>query len=190
MNINFVSAFTINTPYEQEVENLKKSLVQFGFSTEHIVPIQNLGTWAKNCQQKAKVIKGKLTELNEPIIWLDADAVINKEPELFSRIEKNLAICVYRNEYLSGTIFLKPTQQIHDLLDEWIIECEKNPTEWDQKILQRLILKNNIDHEVLPTSYCKVDFFKADDLVISQNQASRRFKKIINNNNNNNNSLT
>lgn len=180
MKLNFISAYTIDTPYEKEVENLKESLIKFGFSTEHVVPINNLGTWEKNCQQKATVIKNKLLELQEPIIWLDADAVLNKEPELFSRIKKNLAICVYGREYLSGTIFLKPVKEIYELIDEWVSECDKNPKEWDQRILQRLILKNNIDHEILPTSYCKVDFFKSDDNVILQNQASRRFKKIIN----------
>jgi hypothetical protein len=181
LRLNFVSAYTINTPYEQEVENLKQSLIKFGFSTEHIVPIDNLGSWEKNCQQKATVIKNKLLELKEPIIWLDADAVLNKEPELFHSIQKDLAICVYNKEYLSGTLYLKPTEEIHKLLDEWIIECNENPKELDQKILQKLILKNNVEHEVLPTSYCKVDFFKSDDNIIAQNQASRRFKKIINN---------
>jgi len=179
--MNFVSAYTINTPYAGEVENLKQSLMKFGFSTEHVVPINNLGTWEKNCQQKATVIKNKLLELREPIIWLDADAVINKPPVLFTQIQEDLAICVYRGQYLSGTIFLKPTSQIFNLLDDWINECFNNPTQWDQKILQKLILNKKINHFILPASYCKVDFFKTDDNVISQMQASRRFKSIINN---------
>jgi len=180
LKLNFVSAYTINTPYEKEVENLKESLIKFGHSTKHIVSIDNLGTWEKNCQQKAIVIKNKLLELREPIIWLDADAVIEKPPTLFNEIQEDLGICVYRGEYLSGTIFLKPSKQIFDLLDEWIKECANNPKEWDQKILQKLILDKKINHFILPSSYCKVDFFKSDDNVISQNQASRRFKKIIN----------
>jgi hypothetical protein len=184
MKINFVSAYTINTPYEEEIKNLKKSLTDFGFSTNHIVPINNLGTWEKNCQQKATVIKNKLLELREPIVWLDADAVIKKTPTLFTEIEEDLGICVYRGEYLSGTIFLKPSEQIFDLLDRWIEECNNNPKEWDQKILQKLILNKKINHFTLPPSYCKVDFFKSDENVISQNQASRRFKKIINCNKN------
>jgi len=178
--MNFISAYTVNTPYEKEVENLKESLIKFGFSTEHIVPINDLGTWEKNCQQKATVIKNKLLELREPIVWLDADAVIKKPPTLFTEIEEDFGICVYRGEYLSGTVFLKPSKQIFDLLDEWIQECINNPKEWDQKILQKLILDKKINHFILPSSYCKVDFFKSDDNVISQNQASRRFKKIIN----------
>lgn len=178
--MNFISAYTVNTPYEVEVENLKESLIKFGFSADHIVPIDNLGTWEKNCQQKAKVIKNKLLELMQPIIWLDADAVIKKPPILFTQIQEDLGICVYRGQYLSGTIFLKPSKQIFDLLDKWIEECDHNPKEWDQKILQKLILDKKIKHFILPTSYCKVDFFKSDDNVIAQNQASRRFKKIIN----------
>lgn len=183
MKLNFISAYTVNTPYEKEVENLKKSLIQFGFSTEHVVPIHNLGTWEKNCQQKATVIKDKLLELQEPVIWLDADAVVKKEPNLFYSIEEDLAFCINKKNgnFLSGTIFMKPTKIIFNLLDHWIVNCHNNPEEWDQKILQKLIIEKKIKYYTLPYSYCKVDFFKSNENIISQNQASRRFKRIINN---------
>lgn len=181
MKLNFVSAFTVNTPYEEEVKKLKESLIEFGFSTDHIVPIKNLGTWEKNCAQKARVIKDKLRELNEPIIWIDADAVIEKQPIIFNQIEEDLAVCYYRRQMCSGIIFIKPTQKMFEMLDEWINLCDTNPTKLDQDLLDLAIKNKKIKYFNLPTSYCKVDFFDAEEVVIVQNQASRKFKNIINN---------
>jgi len=179
-----VSGYTKNTPYEKEVQNLKTSLDKFGFSCEHIVGFENLGTWEKNCQQKALILKSKLQELKTPIVWLDADAVLKKNPVLFYEIEKDIAFCYYRiagkDELLSGTIFLKPSEISFKILDEWIKLNNQNPKEWDQRTLQKIIKNFKIDYYNLPPSYCKIDYIKCDEIVIGQNQSSRRFKSIIN----------
>ena len=160
-----VSGYTINTPYEQEVEALKKSLIKNNLSTEHIIGFQNQGSWEKNCQEKAKIILQKLKELKKPIVWLDADAELFEYPILFHNIKKDIAFCYYNQEVLSGTLYLKPTQKIFSLLEEWIEENKNNPTKWDQKNLEKIILKNNIDFEELPTSYGKVDFLDRKSVV-------------------------
>jgi hypothetical protein len=179
-----VSGYTKNTPYEKEVQNLKASLDKFGFSCEHIVGFENLGTWEKNCQQKALILKSKLQQLKTPIVWLDADAVLKKNPVLFYEIEKDIAFCYYRiagkDELLSGTIFLKPSEISFKILDEWIKLNNQNPKEWDQRTLQKIIKNFKIDYYNLPPSYCKIDYIKCDEIVIGQNQSSRRFKSIIN----------
>jgi|694.fasta_scaffold15908_8 hypothetical protein len=179
-----VSGYTKNTPYEKEVQNLKASLDKFGFSCEHVVGFENLGTWEKNCQQKALILKSKLQELKTPIVWLDADAVLKKNPVLFYEIEKDIAFCYYRiagkDELLSGTIFLKPSEISFKILDEWIKLNNQNPKEWDQRTLQKIIKNFKIDYYNLPPSYCKIDYIKCDEIVIGQNQSSRRFKSIIN----------
>lgn len=183
-NFTIISGYTINTPYEKEVENLKRSLASLGLSTEHIIGFKNQGTWEKNCQYKAIIIKNKLLELNRPVVWLDADAVVKKNPELFFRIDKDIAFCfrkiVKSLELVSSTIFIKPTDLNFSIIDEWIKLNNLNPKEWDQKILQKIIEEKNIDYYNLPFSYCKIDYMKSDEIVIGQNQASRRFKSIIN----------
>lgn len=174
-----VSGFTKNTPYEKEIENLRLSLNNFKLSTEHLVGFENLGTWEKNCQQKALIIKQKLIELNCPVVWLDADAVIVKFPEIFLSIRKDVGLCFYQGQLCSGTLFFKPTDGNFKILDEWINENELNPKQWDQKVLQRVVKKNKIDYHKLPVSYCKVDNFISKEIVIMQNQASRRFKNAV-----------
>lgn len=178
-----ISGYTINTPYEKEVKNLKRSLENFGFSSEHIVGFESLGTWEKNCQQKALIIKSKLRELAVPVVWLDADAILRKNPILFSQIEKDIAFCYSKiagkYELLSGTIFLKPTELNFKILDEWINLNNLDPNQWDQRNLQKIIKSWNIDYYNLPLSYCKIDYIKCTEVIISQNQASRRFKKLL-----------
>jgi hypothetical protein len=103
---------------------------------------------------------------------------------LFYEIEKHIAFCYYRiagkDELLSGTIFLKPSEISFKILDEWIKLNNQNPKEWDQRTLQKIIKNFKIDYYNLPPSYCKIDYIKCDEIVIGQNQSSRRFKSIIN----------
>ena len=82
-NFTIVSGFTLKTPYESEVQFLRESLKKFSLTDEHIVGYENQGTWRKNCQYKALIIKSKLEELNSPVVWLDADAVLLSYPKLF-----------------------------------------------------------------------------------------------------------
>lgn len=180
MNYKIVSGYTKNTPYEKEINNLRISLKQFGFTDEHLVPFENKGTWEKNCQYKAYIIKEKLKQLNTPVVWLDADAVLKKSPDIFCQINEDLGLCFYRQELMSGTLFFKPTENNFKLLDEWIKLNNENPQKWDQKVLQQIVNNWKINYYKLPLSYCKIDYIKTNEIVIGQNQASRRFKKIIN----------
>lgn len=180
MNYQIISGYSKNTPYEKEVSFLIKSLIKFNICVDHIVGFENQGTWEKNCQYKAIIIRDKLKELNIPIVWLDCDAILEKEPILFDTIKQDIAFCKYKGKLASGTLYLKPSEKIYRLVEDWIKHNSLNPTAWDQKVLQKTIERYNIKYEELPLSYCKVDFFESDEIVIAQNQASRRFKKIIN----------
>lgn len=171
-----ISGFTLKTPYETEVQFLKESLKKFSLSDEHIVGYENQGTWRKNCQYKALIIKSKLEELNSPVVWLDADAVLLSYPKLFENIEEDIALAKY-GEVMSGTLYFKPTQNVFSLLDQWIDENFKNPLTLDQSILDKVLKSNDIKIKRLPFSYC--DFIGLKNCVIAQNQASRRFRTLI-----------
>jgi hypothetical protein len=171
-----VSGFTLKTPYETEVQLLKESLKKFSLNDEHIVGYENQGTWRKNCQYKALIIKSKLEELNSPVVWLDADAVLLSYPKLFEEIEEDIALAKY-GEVMSGTLYFKPTRNVFSLLDEWIDENFKNPLTLDQSVLDRVLKRNDIKIKRLPFAYC--DFIGLKNCVIAQNQASRRFRQLI-----------
>lgn len=176
-----VSGFTINTPYEKEIETLIESIQKNEIINYEIIPYKNMGSWSANCQYKAIIIKNQLLNSNIPIIWLDADAVLYSYPNLFDSIPEDIAFCTYYGGVASGTLYMKPTKQIISLCEEWISMNSKNTEIFDQKNLNTLVKQNNIKYYKLPISYCKIDFAKCHEkIVIGQNQASRRFKKIIN----------
>lgn len=174
---HIVSGYTIATPYEIEIETLKASVLKFGLVAT-IYGYVNKGTWEGNCAQKAIIIRDCLRERMEPVVWLDADAEVLGYPALFNTITEDMAVCRYKGELLSGTLYFKPVPAVFDLLDRWIAANEASPGEWDQVVLDRVLSGVSIFN--LPTTYCKVDFFESEGAtVIGQNQASRRFKALV-----------
>lgn len=182
MNFKIISGYTKDTPYEQEITNLVESLRKYNITNYEIVEYDSFGNWSQNCQYKAYIIQDQLRKNNTPVVWLDADAVLYDYPILFETIDKDIAFCDYYGGVASGTLYIKPTIQMINLFDEWIHLNAQNINIWDQKNLTILINKYKISYVNLPVSYCKIDFANCSEkIIISQNQASRRFKKTINN---------
>ncbi len=180
MNYVVVSMYTVNTPYEQEVKNLRKSLEKFKVKHK-IYPIKNTGSWAKNCQQKALVIRQAMDEFSENVVWIDADAILERTPELFSRLKCDIAYYYLKafKELLSGTLFFTNNQRMKSLVDEWIALNATND-KWDQKNLQSIVeSKRDLRKSILPVEYCKIDkirFTNSANPVVTHYQASRRFR--------------
>lgn len=184
MNYVIVSCYTENTPYEKEVQNLIKSLDLLGLES-HIQPFSSLGSWEKNCQHKARYILEIMNQFDQNIVWVDADAVIIKEPVLFNKLQADIAYYYleHRKEVLSGTLFLRNNKKVRKLLEHWIKLNDTNML-WDQKNLERALESTaTLKKEILPESYCKIfdsKHQKLGDPVIVHYQASRRFKRKIN----------
>lgn len=163
-----ISYYTKNTPYENIVLNLIKSLKQFNLPHK-IYPKPNQGSWVKNTQQKSVVIQEALNEFFTDIIWTDADSVIMREPVFFNEIQDkdfDVSLCYLSTTYdphelLSGTIYFKNNQIVKNLVNDWV-ELNKTKTEWDQKTLQELIDGKYKDLRIvpLPPEYIKIDRFE------------------------------
>lgn len=173
--------YTINTPYEQEVENLRASLEKFKVPHK-IYPIENTGSWAKNCQQKAVVIRRAMDEFQANIVWIDADAVVMANPILFEQLNCDLSFYTFQRfkELLSGTLWVANNNRMRELVDEWI-EVNKTNDAWDQKNLQKIVERaSNLKVSALPVTYCKVFNFRAgrnESPVITHYQASRKYRR-------------
>jgi hypothetical protein len=175
-----VSMYTVSTPYEQEVENLRASLVKF--KVQHkIYPIENTGSWAKNCQQKAVVIRQAMEEFSCSVVWIDADAVLMANPSLFETLNCDLSYYYLRafKELLSGTLWMANNRRMRTIVDHWIALNATNE-EWDQKNLQKIVEGDqSLKKVILPVEYCKIDkirFTNSANPVITHYQASRRFR--------------
>ena len=129
-DFKIISGYTVNTPYEQEVDFLRKSLLEHKVLDFEIIPYQSFGSWSRNCQYKAVLIKQQLLEHKKPIVWLDADAILCSYPSLFHNIDKDLAGCKHYGQVVSGTLYIKYNKLMLNFLihkQEWmnIISVDK-----------------------------------------------------------------
>lgn len=172
-----VAFYTVDTPYEQEIDNLRQSLVRHK-QYYRFFPRKNLSKWEFNCGQKPEVLLEALTMFDCPIMYVDADAVIRQDLELLHNFTGDFG-CHYRDnkELLSGTLLLNPTVETMNLVEAWCEEQKLQPNEWDQRVLQRVLetYKSKIKFVELPESYVKI-FDRKGEAVVEHYQASRRFK--------------
>ena len=189
MNGLVVSFYTLDTPYEEEVKCLWESCKKWNIPF-YTRGFKSRGSWEKNCSIKPELILDCLNWYKEisPIVYLDADAVVKSEPVLFNdpAILSNYDIGVHylQNELLSGTIWFNNNEKIRELVSLWVSQQTRNPMEWDQRVLQKVIeqYKKHLGLRIwnLPSEYVKIfDRVEMGEAVIQHNQASRKFKKAI-----------
>lgn len=191
--MQFVSFVTKDTPYAKVVEEfLIPSLKKWGLSYD-IAYIENRGSWVRNIQYKSQLIKSMLLKHKCPIVSLDADAVIEKDPILFKNLQDYDYACHYydwsiwynkpkgsRKEMLGGTQYYAYNQKVLNLVDKWIEEQKKSSI-WAQKVLEK-ILQENKDIKIyeLPVEYCFIKTSKHPEIrkraVIFHNQLSRKYR--------------
>ena len=178
--------YTKGTPYEREARKLKKSCIKFNIPL-HLVGIEPKATWAQNCGQKPRIILETLLEHPDTnVVYLDSDARIMRPPELFDSFSGDIGVHYLNgHELLSGTIFLRNTDGVKDLVALWITAQENNPEAWDQWVLQDCLRRFGphlgIKVMTIPATYCQIhDIMKlAGKPVIKHMQASRAYKKLV-----------
>lgn len=182
----FVSFYTKDTGYEDEAKKLADSLSQQGLDYE-IVGIADRKNWQLNIRYKPMLIKKMLTRYHpRPVVYIDADAVVLRFPELFGSVLGPIGVHRVHwadygrdrpDEVLGGTVYVSNCGLAHNILDKWSQECEtRSLSVWDQKILQEII---GNDFYNLPPQYCTIFDSMGTvvkDPVILHNQASRRLK--------------
>ncbi len=189
-----VSYFTPD--YRAKANALMRSLRKLGIEFQ-VEPIEELGTWQKDSQFKAKFIWKKLTEnfdkvlgTGRPIIWTDADSEVLSYPYAFEHTECDIAVCEFKHtnrdvtELLSGTIYFRNNEKSHRVVDKWIEVCNENPSLWDQRCLRKALnffADDGLRITYLPVSYCFIfdthrKMFPDVDPIIVHYQESRQAK--------------
>lgn len=197
MKNNFTIIAFYTDSYKEIIENnLLDSLKQFPELKYKIYKIESKGKWIKNVNLKPRVILQALEELNTDIVILDADSKIFQIPELLYNIDCDIAChfldwnTQYQNktnivELLTGTLYIKNTEENKNLIKDWINKVEQNNI-WEQKVLQKLLETKYKHLKIynLPLEYCYIDtlpngnkpFVKCNNPVIVQYQVSRNLK--------------
>ena len=188
-SIRVVAFYTIDTPYQQEVELLRASLLENGVK-HHIAGYPSRGDWVSNCGIKPEFLADMLKLFpTDNILYIDADATVTGSLDYFRELEADIGVH-YKDgkELLSGTIFLKNTERARQLVGLWVEAQKNSPTVWDQRILANVLAKyfmiGPLTIANIPAIYCKIfdkDMGIGDATpVITHNQASRRFKEAVN----------
>ena len=196
--MKYVSFASKDSPYVQVVkEYLIPSLKKWNL-TYDIDYMEDKGSWEANIQYKPLFIKQMLLKHKESIVSLDADATVERYPELFDKL-KDYDIAYYeldwykfwknqegnsKREVLGGTIYFNYNEKILQFIEEWIIEQKKNGG-WAQKNMQKVLerWKDKLNVYILPIEYCaivkvrdKVPNFIKNPCII-HHQISRKYRR-------------
>lgn len=194
LTINYGTIVLFHTDddlYKNEAERCIKYIEKLGLKYDATV-IPKKSQWVENCAMKSKILLDARKRLRGPILYVDVDAVIHKDPwPYLSQYEGDLAVYFHSNgELMSGTILINDTQKAMCLLEEWVTLQDSSPLEWDQRVLEELISsyeKNDnsgtrkINIQRLPPSFCYVfdklysSFY--GEIFIEHLQASRQVKR-------------
>jgi len=189
----FISFYTKNTPYEQEIKRLEASLIRHGLPYD-FTAVNSTGSWVKNTHMKPRIIHDALlAHPNEDIVWVDSDAVIHKAPTFLNQITADIGVpsvlwskhpCKRNDrEILSGTIFFKNNNKTLAFTDHWSHIMEEKPQWVDQQSFRKALhdMKDMITTVYLPETYCQIfdTMASSGDPVIEHYQASRRFRNEI-----------
>jgi len=194
-----ISFYTLDTPYQIEVQNLIASCEKYGLETS-IEGVESMGSWELNCAYKPYYILRKVLDEKRPVLWVDADGVFQREPSCEDWLSSDLAVRTepdvsdtHPSKVISSTVYCNPTQKGIDLVISWaktsqnqLLDPMRQGEFWDQTALRDAILDNPMEAKVasLPLSYAKIfdhpgDLAAVKDPVIEHYQASRRYKKLI-----------
>ncbi len=189
--VKVISFYTENTPYEQEVIDLKQSCENFGLDLE-AARLPSKGSWEANVAMKPSFILEKLKTTDVPLLWVDADSAFLQKPDFtqFAGVDFSVRFMqVFREDprhaLNAATLFINKTEAAKKLVEMWVKRsnelCANGPVAFVDQIALFDVLLLNKEAKVLPlpVSYCKIfdqdQFFIDDDqVVIEQRQASRR----------------
>lgn len=163
----------------------------------YVNEVKDLGNWRRNANYKLLFIKNCLDEFKTNLVFIDADAIINKFPSLFWRIPSSYDIAYhymddslyipngYRKTLLTGTLFLRYNDRVMKFMDKWIeLTGEKNNHQ-QETLKQALKDFPEIKVYKLPRSYCYLATVKGGKMTpivpeknpaISHYQASRKMR--------------
>lgn len=199
------SFYTLDSPYESVINQyLLPSLRKLTHGQREIryviKPAKNYHNWTDNVAQKPLIISEILNEIDkdECLVMVDADATVMKYPELFDTIPEPVDVAAHllswrqwygheteHYELLSGTMFFRNNQKVLNLCQDWYEQAVQTQ-EWEQTVLQRILVNHPINFYELPLSYC---FIKSrpgglpplvnEERIILHHQVSRELRKGI-----------
>jgi len=158
-----ISGYTIDSHlgdyYKKASQRLSKSLIRFNIP--HIIyplqGVQHLGrhkSWVTGCSFKVKLIQQTMRLFKHPVLWLDADAEVLKEPLIFKNPPFDAGLCSAGGGHiLTGTAYFNVKSK--PMVDLWAKRIKETPSTPDETILLHIWnnMNKKIKLKILPSSY-------------------------------------
>lgn len=190
-----VSFYTKDTGYEKEIKKLEASLLRFGIEY-HFFAYPSLGKWRRNLNYKSDCI-AKAFDLfpGKDIVFLDADAVVQKHPALFDALSEgdkyDIAVFYHaasgleRNELVANTMWYQNNGMSRRVVQRWHQKALEHPELRHQKCLdiatrEMIAAGEPLRIYALPFEYALIydhPNARGRDAVIKQFQVSRKLKR-------------
>jgi SAM-dependent methyltransferase len=174
-----VSFFTNDPVYRRHIERLHNGLEEFGLEYE-LFMIDSLGGWELNCAFKSAFVVEQMMKSGRPVIWLDADSTLERQPSLLFEIKDDFAVNRTLNAiFNSAVVYFSNSPASLELAVRWRDRCKADPLTWDQTHLQSAWADNSFQGPLssywLPDAYAQIFDRDVDhaETVIRQWQASR-----------------
>ena len=133
-----VSFYTDDQIYREHAERLRRSLVNLGMADQYVVKIPPFQSWYDACAFKPLVVRYHLQTLKRPVLWVDADATVQRQIDDISWKAFDFGIHRFRGwQFSSGTTYFNNTPAAHRLVDRWVELSLMKPLLWDQLCLQQ-----------------------------------------------------
>ena len=202
-NFIITSYYTLDTPYQQVAHDYLMPSVQKLNLASDIRGVQNLGSWQANTSYKSEFVLQMLTQHKKDVVFLDSDAVVLENPDLFEKIpaEFNIACHIldknawYGGKYdpqfelLSGTAYFRYVPETLVLVNKWVEACKKSLV-WEQQLLQDIIEATSTKVFNLPIAYCWIVSLPGnkrpiveppEHIIIKHHQVSRQLRNKLTN---------
>lgn len=190
-----ISFYTRDTFYQLEVQGLIESCEKYGVEC-CVKGIATLGSWELNCAYKPFFIHEQLQIHKRPLLWVDADAVFLRKPEVLPVFNADLAVRInedlsvdHPSRVMSGTVYANYTPGADRWIRAWAQKCHeellrpgREAEYWDQMALRDVVASGE-GIVALPREYATIadhwkDCAEIQSPVIVHHQASRRHRSI------------
>lgn len=148
------------TYYTDHAKRFKEECESFGipYSIDHL---ESQGSYQNNCLIKPKFIYKKLIEKQRPILWLDIDTFILKEPSIFdgfSSLGVNIGVASTDAKELrqikASPLWFNYNSETLEFIQMWIKQCD----------VVRQTQSNLFDHETFIA--CMTNYIKEKKIAI------------------------
>jgi hypothetical protein len=168
--------------YKDDAKGLVSTLDDFKVSY-YIQNVPDLGSWAANTHYKPTFIKTCLKKFDKDIVYLDVDARLERHPELFDKLDVDIAFWrvpqVYGGYISNGTLFIRNCEETKDFCEKWQEACSHVNGKLEQTKFEEVLKGRSLKTSVLPIQYCQIFDYpeQGENPVIKHYQASRQHKQ-------------